>query len=666
MGADTPPRRDGDAPSQGSKLKLDRKLARIDKHQYTDSRPETWHNNIRTYFIGEHVDMKGILDIIEAQGHDKISIPKFAQLLDGAMVALEPAQVSQEMWSWLNLSLESSVSAQRVFHNIEELNGAEVYRALIAPLGKTAPSITRLNILRDKVQNPAKAKGFSNIMEMVSFWESDLIDFRKAGGEEPDDINKRHQLGKILAGFASMDDLEKANEQLTSDDLIKWFRAKATFQSEHAKSKDGGVHAAETSPIVDVPAPPEIPEGGWEVSEEDMLRMNDQEFLAFVRNGGRAGGKGKGKNCKKGGFRTGGWYGGKTGPAGRQDPPPKGAEDLRCINCGGHGHRIGACTKELVPVAKRPCLNCGLPGHFFRDCRNAKKAFAVDGGGETAAAPEAAPATSWNPATSSWNLCVINETQAPKLLNRVRGRPFDRSTSNDSTTTTTTHTPGAHIHTRCPTTTIAIATAKTTSTTTTSMSSKKYESGTTLGDFVPEGFELQRKQKQKDRKQQRKLDRHIGTFGPSVDLLHADDGILELAKQELYWRTQTHTKQTQLVQRSEPPAAKEAEEKAETVSAKALDIQCIIFHMILLIQICSLRTAAICRRVVHVMVSPLNPFMRAVAFCRRSPIPPISSPLFPLHQFLLPHVPHHTIPMHGAWTKALGATTTATDSLRAT
>ena len=38
------------------KLRLDLKLARIDKHLYRDNAPETWHKNVRTYLIGTHGD----------------------------------------------------------------------------------------------------------------------------------------------------------------------------------------------------------------------------------------------------------------------------------------------------------------------------------------------------------------------------------------------------------------------------------------------------------------------------------------------------------------------------------------------------------------------------------------------------------------------------------
>ena len=111
----------GDVPD---KLRLDPKLARLDKHLYLDNAPETWHKNVRTYLVGQHIDMKPFLSWIEGRGHSPITAADLESDL-GLMMTLDPMHISRELWSWLNLSLEKSASAQQTFHNIEELNGAE-------------------------------------------------------------------------------------------------------------------------------------------------------------------------------------------------------------------------------------------------------------------------------------------------------------------------------------------------------------------------------------------------------------------------------------------------------------------------------------------------------------------------------------------------------------
>ena len=76
------------------------------------------------------------------------------------MIDLDPIQVARELWSWINLTFEHSSSAQRTFHLVEELDGAEVYRQLVGPLGITKASVKRRSTLRYKVQNPARAKNW--------------------------------------------------------------------------------------------------------------------------------------------------------------------------------------------------------------------------------------------------------------------------------------------------------------------------------------------------------------------------------------------------------------------------------------------------------------------------------------------------------------------------
>ena len=71
-------------------------MARIDKHFYTDSHPETWHKNVRAYMLGRHRDMKYILNAIEAKGEERISAVDFREMVADLMVSLEANQVSQD------------------------------------------------------------------------------------------------------------------------------------------------------------------------------------------------------------------------------------------------------------------------------------------------------------------------------------------------------------------------------------------------------------------------------------------------------------------------------------------------------------------------------------------------------------------------------------------
>ena len=118
-------------------MKLDLKLAQIDTHVYLDAAPETWHKNVRTYLIGTHVDVGPFLNWVEAQGKQVITEDALQDLVPSGQIMMNlcPIQVSRELWSWINLCLEKSTSAQQTFHNVPELNGAEVYRRLVTPQG---------------------------------------------------------------------------------------------------------------------------------------------------------------------------------------------------------------------------------------------------------------------------------------------------------------------------------------------------------------------------------------------------------------------------------------------------------------------------------------------------------------------------------------------------
>ena len=77
-----------------------------------------------------------------------------------------------------------SSHAKWKFHNVEEVNGTEVYGRRMAPTSST--SILRRSALRDKVQNPKQATTTAVIMNCVDAWEVDVLAYDKAGGRELD------------------------------------------------------------------------------------------------------------------------------------------------------------------------------------------------------------------------------------------------------------------------------------------------------------------------------------------------------------------------------------------------------------------------------------------------------------------------------------------------
>ena len=62
----------------------------------------------------------------------------------------------------------------------------------------------------------------------------------------------------------------------------------------------------------------------------------------------------------------------QPGPGARRSTPPRGAQDVRCGNCGEKGHTAQQCSKPRVPMKERKCHTCGKTGHVARNCPAAK------------------------------------------------------------------------------------------------------------------------------------------------------------------------------------------------------------------------------------------------------------------------------------------------------
>ena len=82
----------------GKRLVMDLKIAQLEKHQYDDARPESWHKKVRTYMMGRHIDLKPFPDWVESRGTKLISFEGLEGMgrVDCVMVDLDPIQCSTE------------------------------------------------------------------------------------------------------------------------------------------------------------------------------------------------------------------------------------------------------------------------------------------------------------------------------------------------------------------------------------------------------------------------------------------------------------------------------------------------------------------------------------------------------------------------------------------
>ena len=121
-----------------------------------------------------------------------------------------------------------SAHANRIFHNVEELNGAEVYRRLIVPTSPT--SVLRRNVLRDRVQNARQAESMATITDsVIDEWGPARIAFGKAGGKEHETEEQCSQIMKMLPDSLSFEMLSTADDYKDPEEFIGWLRQKSRF-----------------------------------------------------------------------------------------------------------------------------------------------------------------------------------------------------------------------------------------------------------------------------------------------------------------------------------------------------------------------------------------------------------------------------------------------------
>ena len=306
FGISTPPDRTRHGGGKGSgedsgRLILDKKLAQIPKHVYDEKDVFTWSKHVRNYFIGQNSGMKAFITWIEAHGQSEEVTPTELEALEwhraiDPMSDLGYAKASEAMWSWLNIAIGQSASAQLLFDLVEPLNGAELWRQLVQPTN--SKSLIRRNFLGDKCRGPKSAPSFGGVMPYVRAYEQDVAVYYAAGGVKFSDEDRRGQLMKILPSSLSMEMSMTADDKPSYAALREWMTLKATFIQERGGKE---AHLAEAE-LHDPPAPEyeqwheEEPE---QTGEDDATAFwleteaTDEEALAFVRKGNwRTKGKG--------------------------------------------------------------------------------------------------------------------------------------------------------------------------------------------------------------------------------------------------------------------------------------------------------------------------------------------------------------------------------------
>ena len=169
----------------------------------------------------------------------------------GLCLDADPVQISQHIWSWLQMPLLGSGTVELDYNNGQTLNGIEAWRRLVVKPRTESRPMARRFTLRDNVNHPGQCKSFADMLERPVSWKVDLADYVTAGAPQPPDEDLRHALIKMLPGSLSSEMRGKAWAQATAFDLKEWVRTQDEFEKDYCKAN--GVHLAQTSTPAGLP-----------------------------------------------------------------------------------------------------------------------------------------------------------------------------------------------------------------------------------------------------------------------------------------------------------------------------------------------------------------------------------------------------------------------------
>ena len=151
------------------KWTLDNKFGSQPIFQFDPKDAAAWLKRMRNNFIGQQPDIEILLDWVENQQHKEIKQTDVKSC--GLALDADPVQVSQRIWSWLQIPLLDSGTPELDSNNAEPLNGLEVWRRLAVPTASR--SLARRYALREKVNNPKQCGTFLAV-EQLKLWKKDL------------------------------------------------------------------------------------------------------------------------------------------------------------------------------------------------------------------------------------------------------------------------------------------------------------------------------------------------------------------------------------------------------------------------------------------------------------------------------------------------------------
>ena len=371
----------------GRFMLYDEKVHISNKYTYDSKRPEVWLQDVRDYVAGRTRELDQLLLWIETQT-DEIDHLNVEANYTGMCDCAPLEEVSRQLWSFLGPLVKENAEKASAFRNVPRHNGFEAWRRIAEPINDDKSAMRRE--LLPKVNNPRAAKSIDELEQCLEEWSTNCRLMLENGGKMPDDESRRVAFIEMLPADMSTYATMRMDEDdfSTFNKIKKWAIKYVKVQQLQRRKLKGKVNLVDLEQQLAAsswePVGPEaeseegVEESDWAQEQAELLenmRANGVNaetqvaVLAVMR----------GRFQRRPGFkpRAGGAPGGgsrRPGPPGnRPGAPPRGIQDLSCVNCGEKGHLAGSCPKpQIASAADRPCFICKKKGCRAATCPQRK------------------------------------------------------------------------------------------------------------------------------------------------------------------------------------------------------------------------------------------------------------------------------------------------------
>ena len=251
------------------KWNFDSKLAKEAMFHDDGKNTAAWLKKVSNYLVGQcpHAEL-----LFKWADHQH----SFLAARGGMASDADPVQVSQRIWSWLQIPFIDTGTIELDVNSTKTPNGLEVWRKLSVPAARR--SIARRFALRDRVQQPKQCSTFAGVLDQLVEWNKFPAEYALAGAAMPPEQDRRHAQVKMLPGSSSPEMHAKANSNSNFDDLVEWVRAQDELIQDYASKS---LHVAEQESTSGRIAEDQGRDGDIDEQEEELEELH-HETLAVM------------------------------------------------------------------------------------------------------------------------------------------------------------------------------------------------------------------------------------------------------------------------------------------------------------------------------------------------------------------------------------------------